>query len=348
MSLATTANISGTFSGAAYGAAVTAAPQMGVGFGQRVSLQNEPSAFLDAFSSMQRSGGSQPGPADNSVNALQQRFDAALQSAKTWKPTSETINPNKVLNNTESFSQQHGQAKVDAADQMRGNQIGEIKAVMKEMAAAGATPTMPQQQGGGGGAAKVAGGMAVDAIVTGAATIALGPVGGLVATGLMAAKAGIQGSGLEGQGTLVTFNQSTGYFGKALSSRGKDNASAFESSAPSAPAASAPAQTAPVTNAFQQNMSKGPGFGRADVLADLQPRMSLTEQSLDQIAIKLADDSPAGKQILDMKENAIYAKGILRKQQDGVDATADNVARAQNIGMDPATQGGPKLQTFKM
>lgn len=287
---------------------------------------------------------------------LEKRMAALQQTTKgmVWKAADSNIDQTRILKNSEGFSQAHGQTKADAATQMKQTQVAEIKDTLKEMTALGGGPAAGPSGGasGSGLAGRMAGNLALDAVVTGAAVAVMGPVGGLVATAAMAARAtGIIGTGLEGQGTLVTFNQAPGYFG-STPSRGKGGERNRETSAYEAgysTSSSMTAQTqqvsAPVSSAFQQKLNKGPGFGRGD---DITARTQLAGDSLDQIAIKIADKSPAGKQVESMRLNAeVYAKKIQRAQKDGVDATPENVAAAADMGMDLREQG-PKIQTFKM
>ncbi|MBI2234244.1 MAG: hypothetical protein HYU57_04500 [Micavibrio aeruginosavorus] len=283
---------------------------------------------------------------------LEKRMAALQQTTKgmVWKAADSNIDQNRILKNSEGFSHAHGQNKADAAAQMKQTQVAEIKDTLKEMTALGGGPAA--EPSGSGLAGRMAGNLALDAAVTGAAVAVMGPVGGLVATAAMAARAtGIIGTGLEGQGTLVTFNQAPGYFGSApgRSKGGERNreASAYEAGYSTSSSMTAQTQqvSAPVTTAFQQKLNSGPGFGRG---GDITARTQLAGDSLDQIAIKIADKSPAGKEIESMRLNAEgYAMKIQRAQKDGVDATQENVATATDMGMELREQG-PKIQTFKM
>jgi hypothetical protein len=339
MSLAT-GSISSTFGGAAspgfssYGLGAEAT------LTQQVLPVPAPPSLLDAIS-FTRTDNQTSG---NKMAVPEAKLRAATQNtSQTWKPA-DTVRPDSVLKGAEGFAQKHADPKATAAQTMQQNQVSQIKDALKEMSALGGGPVAAVPGGGlsgvAGGAAR---GFATDALLTAGMTMAFGPVGGIVATGLMGAKAG-----LEGKGTLVTINETPTYLA-APSLRGSKRDAArsdygYQSSSPS-PAAQA--NSAPVSNAMQQAMSKGPGFGRADMLGDLQPRMKLSEDSFEQIAIKIAADSPAGKAIKDMKEDSQYAKGVIQSQKNGVDANAQNIADAMDIGIEIPPQG-PKLQTFKM
>ncbi len=278
------------------------------------------------------------GPADP-AKALQDRLQAAThKTSGIWK-AADAVRPDKVIGGVETLARSHSeQTKGLTADSMKTAQIAEIKAILKDMTAAGIGPVAqaPGQSPGGG----LAGNFARDTLLTTGLTSLLGPVGAVVATGVMAARAG-----LEGQGTLVTFNKTPGYFGAALSSgrhRGRESAPVDYGYSP---APSVTQQTsAPVSNSFQQGMSKGPGFGRADILADSK----MPKQTFDDMAIKIAGDSPAGKAIEDMRVNSRQTTTALRAQRDGVDATLDNLNRTMELGMEPPVTQGPKIPTFHM
>lgn len=273
---------------------------------------------------------------------MMQRLRALTHGAQTWK-AADQMRPDAVIKGVQGLAQGHGATKIDAARTMQNNQVEGIAAVLKDMSAQGMTPAQPSSGGGLGSAGK---GLVADALMTGAASIALGPVGAIGATIAMAARAGMSGVHA-GQGSLVTHNQQAGYHAAAPSSRGPraratDYERAFGSETPS-PAVTQ--NTAPVSTGFQTAMSKGPGFGRADILADMRGQ----QDSFKDMAMRIAADSPAFKATESMRRDGARVSDILHRQRDGVDATADNIMAAENIGMDVALkQAGPKIQTFHM
>ena len=333
MSLDTTASISGRFSD------VAAPPMMShTALTQQVLPQPAPTSLLDAFSSRTRPN--ETGPADP-MRDLQGRLQAAtMNTSKTWK-AADNINSGAVIKGADGLAQSHGTRKAMAAETMQAAQVGEIKNILKDMAAAGGGPAQP---GAGGAGTGLVGSLATDALLTTGMTLAMGPVGGLVATGLMAARAGLSGTGLEGQGTLVTFNQNPGYYGSTSSSKGsraKDN-TPTDYGYGSSPSPGQQAGAAPASNAFQKAMNQGPGFGRADLLADSQ----MPKNTFEDMALKIAADSPAGKAMEGMRLNSRKTSDSLLVQREGIDVNENNLNDAMDIGL--KMPQGPKIQTFKM
>jgi hypothetical protein len=162
----------------------------------------------------------------------------------------------------------------------------------------------------------------------------------------MAAKAGMGKTGLEGQGTLVTFNQQPSYFGASSSSSrsSRNNKASLSEYGYGASSAAATPQVAPATQAIQNKMNAGPGFGRADLLADIKT----PKATFEDMAIKIAADSPAGKAAEGMRLNGRATSQVLLAQREGVDANLENINAAMEIGMKPPEYAGLKIPTFKM
>lgn len=308
-----------------------------------LSVNPAPAPIIDPMGFFAGRPAPEQGPADP-VKVLQDRLRAATNNTSgTWK-AADNVRPDSVIKGVGGLARSHSEnTKGVAAADMKAAQVAEIRSILKESAELGIGP-VAQASGSG----RMAGNFAADALLTAGATALMGPVGIIVATGMMAARAGLSGTGLEGQGTLVTFNQTPGYFSttsSSRSSRARDNTPPdYGYGSP----LSTPQQvvSAPVSNAFQQGMNKGPGFGRADILADLE----MPGQTFDQIAIRIAEDSPAGKAVEGMRLNSRRTTNSLLAQRDGVVATADNIKDAMEIGIDVPRQvpQGMKIPTFKM
>ena len=253
----------------------------------------------------------------------QQKIETAMNTMpKDYRASAPRIDAGAFMKDPASVSKQHGALRADAAQQGQQQLAATIKAALQESAG-------PVSQPGGMPSGNSGSSLLMSAIKNIGPNLIPGPAGIAVAV-VMAMHSAV--SSVEGQGTLKTFNQPGSAFASAPKLRGRAGYDMAVLTPPPAPAA--PTQAAPMM---------GPGKGAAGFDAG---RLSITA-SLDRMALKIAEESPAGKVMHTMKEDGEHTASLLKKHEKGVDATADNVLAAQNMGMDLKDQG-LKIQTFKM
>lgn len=289
------------------------------------------SPLATAAGSQRNSGQDQNG--QKTTEDVMGAFVAKMKDTST-SPAQDKLNNTKYHDNigghlkTAEGKAQEASQKTDDLKTAAKDTAKHLTATGQESLAAG----LVQPQGKDNKGMGFVGGMALEAGITGVASLANPLLGVGVGAAIMAKTVMDLG---QGQGTEVTFNKTPTSFpmsvsGKTGSKQAKADAGYFRSepspqqTGTTMTAAAAPA---PEANRFNDKISRGPGFGpKFDT-----GRAELASQSLEGMLVKIAEDSPAGKTANTMAKNASIEIGKHEiRAEKGVEATAENLARAQD------------------
>ena len=310
----------------------------------QAALSPSPLASLaNAFVPTPDMGGQTPAqPAQNQdqMRDLKQQFTALTTTSAIWNPTAK-LNNDQVAKGVET-NRAEATAKTDTATQKMDSVREQAADLTKRMDAldsgnAGADAGA-QQPGGLGGLVM---GEMKGAAVTAAVTV-VNPAAG-------AALAAVQMVAMMGRGSFGVMNQ--GEFASARVDRkghvvesGYGKSEPAPGTQPNQPAAS---PAAPTSQSMLNQMGRGPGFGRVNAMMDMdEGRVGLSGDGLRDVSRINIEQTPAMKAYESMRLDGVNVSKLHEaRQQNGVAADADNVAKAAALGMDdPAMRG----QTMRM
>ncbi|AGH96896.1 hypothetical protein A11S_58 [Micavibrio aeruginosavorus EPB] len=278
-------------------------------------------------------GQTQTAQTQDNMRDLKQQFTALTTTSAIWNPT-QKLNNDQVAKGVET-NRAEGHAKANTATQAQDNireQAADLTKRMNALDAGNDGPSGMNQPGGLGAfvAGEAKGAAAVAAVSTVSPT-----AGAALATIQLVSMMGRGTFGMMNQGDLITTKvDRKGHAVDAGYGRGD--------SAPSSPAGPQQNAAQPQSQTMFNQMSKGPGFGDPKAMMDMdEGRVGLSGAGLRDVARINIEQTPAMKAYESMRLDGVnVAKLHEARQQNGIAADADNVAKANALSLeDPAMRG---------
>lgn len=279
-------------------------------------------------------GQTQTAQTQDNMRDLKQQFTALTTTSAIWNPT-QKLNNDQVAKGVET-NRAEGHAKANTATQAQDNireQAADLTKRMNALDAGNDGPSGMNQPGGLGAfvAGEAKGAAAVAAVSTVSPT-----AGAALVTIQLVSMMGRGTFGMMNQGDLITTKvDRKGHAVDAGYGRGD--------SAPSSPAGPQQQNAAnPQSQTMFNQMSKGPGFGDPKAMMDMdEGRVGLSGAGLRDVARINIEQTPAMKAYESMRLDGVnVAKLHEARQQNGIAADADNVAKANALSLeDPAMRG---------